>query len=264
MPSVEYEKHGHTATLALARPEANNTIDAAMTTALAEAFREVDADRDVRCLVLTGRGRMFCAGIDFAGTVQAGSDAGGGGSPSPLDFDVRSLPTTILHRLDTPVVCALGGGCAGFGMDLALGCDVRIAGESARMAAGYPKTGIAPPESGGTWLLPRLVGQAVAAEILLTGRKLDAEELLRLGLVSRVVPDDALASTARELAEQIAANAPLATRAVKRMLRVSWQESFEDHSQRLFLGVMHALRTQDCREGVSAFLERREPRFEGR
>lgn len=261
MPVVLYERRGHTATLTLNRPEAKNAVDGALTTALAEQLQAAEADPDVRCLIITGSGSMFCSGIDFGGAAQAG---GSGDGPSPIDFDVRGLPTTILHNMNTPVVCALNGGCAGFGMDLALGCDVRIAAESARMAAGYPKTGIAPPESGGTWLLPRLIGQAAAAEILLTGRKLGAPDLLSLGLVSRVVPDADLLDAASEVADEIAANAPLATRAVKRMLRLSSLEPFEAHSQRLFQGVMHALRSEDCKEGISAFLEKRRPDFKGR
>ena len=261
MSVVLYEKLGQTATLSLNRPEAKNAVNGELIEGLTAAFHETEADSDVRCLVLTGSGTMFCSGIDFAG-LTGPSD--GSTRPSPLDFDVRTLPTTVLHNMNTPVVCAINGGCAGFGMDLALGCDIRIAGEGARMAAGYPKTGIAPPESGGTWLLPRLVGQAAAAEILLTGRKLEAADLLRYGLVSRVVPNAELLKVAQEIAEEIAANAPLATRAAKRMLRVSWLESFENHSQRLYQGVIHALGTEDCKEGVTAFLEKRPPEFKGR
>ena len=148
MPVVLYEKLGQMATLSLNRPEAKNAVNGELIEGLTAAFHETEADSDVRCLVLTGSGTMFCSGIDFAG-LTGPSD--GSTRPSPLDFDVRTLPTTVLHNMNTPVVCAINGGCAGFGMDLALGCDIRIAGEGARMAAGYPKTGIAPPESGGTW-----------------------------------------------------------------------------------------------------------------
>jgi enoyl-CoA hydratase/carnithine racemase len=178
-------------------------------------------------------------------------------------MDLRDAPPSVLYRMATPTICALNGGAAGFGMDLALACDIRIAGESARLAAGYVKTGVGPPESGGTWLLPRLVGFARAAEILFTGRKLEARELLAMGLVSRVVPDAELLPRAKELAAEIAANAPLAVQAAKRMLRAAERESFEDHVQRLYLQVMHLMKTRDCAEGVKAFLEKRPPRFEG-
>jgi enoyl-CoA hydratase/carnithine racemase len=132
------------------------------------------------------------------------------------------------------------------------------------MASGYVTTGVGPPESAGTWLLPRIVGRSVAAEILLTGRKLDAETLLRLGLVSQLVPADRLTEQAQSLADEIAANAPLSVRATKRMLRFAENEPFEAHSQRCFTTTLHLLRTEDCQEGIQAFMERRTPSFQGR
>jgi enoyl-CoA hydratase/carnithine racemase len=148
-------------------------------------------------------------------------------------------------------------------MDLALGCDIRIAGESAKLAAAFTRRGIL-PESGGTWLLPRLVGWSKAAEILFTGRTLSAGECLELGLVSRVVPDDVLAKETRVLAEEIAGNAPLAVQATKRMMRMGLSEGFPDHVHHVYLQLLPLFRSADFREGMAAFLARREPDFQGR
>jgi enoyl-CoA hydratase/carnithine racemase len=160
-------------------------------------------------------------------------------------------------------VCVLNGGAAGYGLDLALGCDIRIAAESAKLNPGFAKRGIV-PESGGTWLLPRMVGYARAAEIAFTGRTLSADEALELGLVNRVVPADELGKQAAALAGEIAANAPLAVRAIKRMMRAAETETFEQNVHHVFLQLLPLLRTDDFSEGVAAFMEKREPDFHGR
>jgi enoyl-CoA hydratase/carnithine racemase len=159
-------------------------------------------------------------------------------------------------------VCAINGGAAGYGLDIALGCDIRIASDRAKLAPGFAKRGIL-PESGGTWLLPRMVGYARAAEIAFTGRTLSATESLELGLVNRVVPADELATAARGLAAEIAANAPLAVRAIKRMMRAAETETFEQNVHHVFLQLLPLFRTKDFREGVAAFMEKRDPVFEG-
>jgi enoyl-CoA hydratase/carnithine racemase len=148
-------------------------------------------------------------------------------------------------------------------MDLALGCDIRIASEHGKLAAVFAKRGVL-PESGGTWLLPRLVGWSKAAEIAFTGRTLGAQECLSLGLVSKVVPADALMDESRALAQEIAANAPLAVQATKRMMRLGLDETFEANVHHVFLQLLPLFRSQDFSEGVKAFLERREPQFQGR
>ncbi len=148
-------------------------------------------------------------------------------------------------------------------MDLALGCDIRIAAESAKLAAAFTRRGVL-PESGGTWILPRLVGWAKASEIIFTGRTLSAPECLELGLVNRIVPDDLLEKETRALADEIAANAPLAVQASKRMMRMGLSEPFDEHVHHVFLQLLPLFRSQDFREGMTAFLEKRAPRFEGR
>jgi enoyl-CoA hydratase/carnithine racemase len=169
----------------------------------------------------------------------------------------------VLHNLDKPTICALNGGAAGYGMDLALGCDIRLAGESAKLAAAFTKRGIV-PESGGTWLLPRLIGWAKASELIFTGRTLSAKECLEWGLVNDVVPDAALADATRALAAEIAANAPLAVQASKRMMRQAWGEPFDEHVDRVYLQLLPLFRTADFQEGMRSFLEKRPASFEGR
>ncbi|HEX9530924.1 MAG TPA: enoyl-CoA hydratase-related protein [Acidimicrobiales bacterium] len=263
---VMVRRGGHVTTLTLNRPERLNAISGPMLHQLSTCLLEADADRDVRAIVITGAGRGFCAGLDLqdasAGTgIGAGGGAGAGAGGNELDL--RNAPPIVLHEIDTPTICALNGGAAGYGMDLALGCDIRLAGESGKLAAAFTRRGVL-PESGGTWLLPRLVGWAKAAEIIFTGRTLPAKECLDLGLVSSVVADDALAEAAAALAGEIAANAPLAVRASKRMMRAGLDEAFANHVHHVFLELLPLFRSRDFQEGMASFLEKRPADFQGR
>lgn len=266
MSEVLYEVADHVATITLNAPERMNTISGPMLDDLSKRLLDADRDKNVRCVILTGAGRAFCAGLDLAAQKSGGENQLGGmgeiGS-NPGEFDLRDAPPIVLHNLDTPVVCALNGGAAGYGLDLALGCDIRIASDKAKLAPGFAKRGIL-PESGGTWLLPRMVGYARAAEIAFTGRTLGADESLALGLVNRVVPAADLEKESRALAGEIAANAPLAVRAIKRMMRAAETETFEQNVHHVFLQLLPLFRTKDFREGVTAFMEKRDPVFEGR
>jgi enoyl-CoA hydratase/carnithine racemase len=261
MSELLYEKDGPIATLTLNRPERMNAISGPMLAALSERLVEANADRDVRVIVLTGAGRGFCAGLDL-GDASSGAGIGGGGA-MPATLDLRTAPPTVLHSLDKPVIAALNGGAAGYGMDLALGCDIRIAARRAKLAAAFTKRGVL-PESGGTWLLPRLVGWSKAAEIIFTGRTLDSQQCLELGLVSQVVEDDALPGAARALANEIAANAPLAVQGAKRMMRMALSEPFDDHVHHVYLQLLPLFQSADFKEGVRSFLEKRDPKFQGR
>jgi enoyl-CoA hydratase/carnithine racemase len=264
MPEVLYAVADHIATITLNAPDRLNTISGPMLNELSEQLLRADRDRDVRCIVLTGAGRAFCAGLDLAaqmgqkdalGVLDTGGEMGG-------EFDLRTAPPVVLHNLDTPTICSLNGGAAGYGLDLAFGCDIRLAAESAKLNPGFAKRGIL-PESGGTWLLPRLVGYARAAEICFTGRTLSAAEGLELGLVNTVVPLEDLRDATNALAAEIAANAPLAVRAIKRMMRAAETETFEQNIHHVFLQLLPLFRTKDFREGVASFMEKRPPNFTG-
>ncbi|MGH3743745.1 MAG: enoyl-CoA hydratase/isomerase family protein [Mycobacteriales bacterium] len=243
----------------LNRPDRLNTISGPMLAELSAALLAADADRDVRAVVITGAGRGFCAGLDLS---EQTSGEGLDFAPRAGELNLHTTPPVVLHEIDVPTICALNGGAAGYGMDLALGCDIRLAAASAKIAPAFVKRGIL-PESGGTWLLPRLVGQSVAAEIFFTAETLNADRLLELGLVSRVVPDGQVVDAAVELGRRIAANAPLAVRAAKRMLRYGAEEGFTPHVQRVYQQLLPLVATKDFQEGMRSFLEKRDPRFEG-
>src|SRR3990170_16734 len=177
---VLYTVPDNIATITLNRPERMNAITGPMLESFSRALRDADADTNVRVIVLTGAGRGFCAGLDLK-DVSTGTGIGSNGAMAASKFDLANSPPIVLHTTDKPVICALNGPAAGYGMDLALGCDIRIASTEARLAAVFAKRGVL-PESGGSWLLPRLLGWAKAAEIAFKGQTLGAGEALALGL----------------------------------------------------------------------------------
>ncbi len=261
-PEVLYAVKGHTATITLNRPERMNTISGAMLGELCKRLLEAEADRNVRVVILTGTGRAFCAGLNLEEATKPGEGIAAGAGQS-VTLDLRNTPPTILFNMDKPVICALNGSAAGYGMDTALGCDIRLMAESAKLAAAFCKRGVL-PESGGTWFLPRLLGWSKAAELIFTGRTLSAAQSKELGLVSEVVPDAQLMERAEALANEIAANAPLAVQASKRMMRMGLDESFNDHVHHVFLQLLPLFKSKDAAEGMRAFMEKRAPKFEGR
>ncbi len=262
-PEVLYEVADHVATITLNRPHRRNAISVKMLQLLTERFLEADGDGNVRVVILTGAGKGFCSGLDIkdamAGTGIGSGGGGGGGS----FLQTRNLPTVVLQEMDTPVICVLNGAAAGYGLDLALGCDLRLMAASAKLLPGFAKRGVV-PESGGTWYLPRLIGWAKAAEISYLGRDLDAEESERIGLVNKVVPDEELGAVAAEWAGEIAVNAPLAIQAMKRLFRHGQTEDFASHSHHVLLQTIQLFGTKDFQEGLVSFMEKRPPEFRGR
>ncbi len=266
MPDLLFEKSDHVATITLNRPERLNAISFEMLELLTRKLSEADADGDVRVIVLTGAGRGFCSGLDLK-DAAAGKGIGGAGVLSPgggaAHFSTRNLPTTVLNELDTPIICAINGAAAGYGLDLALGCDIRLMSDTAKLLPGFAKRGIV-PESGGTWYLPRLIGWAKACEIGFLADDLPAARALELGLVNKVVAADELVPETRAWAEKIAHNAPLALQAMKRLYRHGLTEDFASHSHHVLMQLMLLFRSQDFQEGIQSFMEKREPRFSGK
>jgi enoyl-CoA hydratase/carnithine racemase len=258
---VLYDVSDHVATITINRPEVQNTISPTMLASLSEMMLEAEKDPEVRAIVITGSGKFFCAGLDLRGSKI--TDKLSESKSTPATLDLRNTPPTVLHNLDTPTIAALNGSAAGYGMDLALGCDIRIMADTAKLAAAFTARGVV-PESGGTWILPRLIGWSKAAEIIFTGKTLTAAECVEMGLVSRTVAKDELHNEAIQLAEAIAKNAPLAVQASKRMMRMSMNETFNDHVHHVYLQLLPLFGSEDFKEGMASFLEKRTPQFNGR
>ncbi|WP_439813840.1 enoyl-CoA hydratase/isomerase family protein [Zavarzinia sp. CC-PAN008] len=263
MSDILYAVADHIATITINRAEKMNTISGPMLDALTARLVEANKDPAVRVVILTAVGnRAFCAGLDLVAQTTTG-EMGASTAMVSGNLDLRDTPPTVLHQMDKPVIAALNGSAAGYGLDLALGCDIRIATKSAKLAASFTKRGVL-PESGGTWFLPRMIGWAKAAELVFTGRTLTSEQGLEMGLLNTVVPDNELMEEATKLAREIAANAPLAVQATKRMMRMGLNETFGDHVHHVFLQLLPLFKSEDAREGMTAFLQKREPKFTGR
>jgi len=258
MTEVLYEVEGHVAVLTLNRPDRLNAITLEMLDALTERLLQAEADPDVRCILLTGAGRAFCAGLDLIAAA---------GQMDRLDalafeFDPQTAPVVVMQQIDTTVVAAVNGPTAGYGVGIAINADIRVMSRTARFVSATNRNLV--PESGDTYLLPRLVGWEQAARFYFLGEDMGAEEALAAGVVSEVT-DDAEASKARgrELAVQIAAMPPLAVQAAKRMMRAGRTDDYPEHVERVLQQLVPMFRTKDFGEAVAAFMEKRPSRFTG-
>jgi 2-(1,2-epoxy-1,2-dihydrophenyl)acetyl-CoA isomerase len=246
-------------TLTIDNPERRNAIPHEGWIRLAGLFGDFAAS-ELRVLVVTGAGGDFCSGADLAGDIASVA----GGAPERYHWmaDVGRA-AVALHRLPKPTVAAVDGVAVGAGMNLALGCDVIVASDRARFSEIFVRRGLT-VDFGGTWLLPRRVGLAKAKELALTGRIVGADDALALGLVNEVVPSDQLPQRAAELGAELAAAAPLGQRFTKEALDASFALSFEQALAVEAQGQAVCLSSEDVVEGVTAFLEKRDPDFKGR
>ena len=257
MPDLRLDVDGAVATITLDRPDALNALTVALKEELLATLAAVAADDAVRAVILTGAGRAFCAGQDLRERLEP--DA------APLDTEIRVRYNPLIRAmrgLPMPIIGAINGVAAGAGASLAFACDIRIAAEGASFLLAFGRVGLI-PDSGATWLLPRLVGEAKAVELALTSEPLSAVDAERFGLVARVVPGDALLAEAQALATRLAAGAPRAHALTKRALAGSWDASLEDQLETEAVLQGEAGATADHAEGIAAFLERRPPRFAG-
>lgn len=249
------------ATLTLNRPEQLNSFNAQMHKEVREALKQVRQNPEVRCLLITGSGRGFCAGQDLGDrNVAPGAAAPDLGESIEKNYNplIRSL-----RDLPMPVICAVNGVAAGAGANIALACDITLAARSASFIQAFCKIGLV-PDSGGTWTLPRAVGMARAKALALLGDRLSAEQAEQWGMIWRCVDDAALQDEALKLARQLATQPTYGLALIKRALNASASNSFdaqldlERDLQRL------AGRSEDYREGVAAFMAKRTPEFKGR
>lgn len=257
MPTeLRYDEHDHVGVITLDRPEARNALTHTTYAELEEAVRSTTA----RCLVITGTDPAFCSGDDVKQVMAGAGDA--------LASGLRRAPALTpaadaLLYTDVPIVAAVNGAAVGWGMELALMADIRVASERAKLGELFVHRGLC-SDVPGIGRLAQLVGRERAAELLFTGRVVDAAEAKELGLVSRVVPHDQLMSTALELAGAIAANPPLAVQRLKQGLRLALDPDWRELGAWVSQSLGELFRTADHREGVAAFLEKRPARYEGR
>ena len=260
MSYVTYEKRGRLAVITLNRPERMNTLGRELSADLREAEAEFARDHDVWLGIYTGAGdRAFCAGLDLkeAAAGGGGPAQGAGSSTSPVSRFERIAPD---HG--KPTIAAINGAAYGGGLEMALTCDLRICSDHARMALAEVKVGLCPP--GGSFNLPRLVGLSNAMWLLLSGEPVDAEEALRMGLVTRVVPYADLLDTAVRMGETIVANAPLAVRATRKLARLGLELPL-DYARRMGAALIESVwSSDDAKEGARAFAERRPPDWQMR
>ena len=251
-------------TLTFNRPETRNSMTPAMGEEVMQAVEEIRADPSARVCVLTGSGKSFSSGGDLGmiarDTGLAGDASGPSMAGSPRDFYNRYL---AIRNLLVPTIAAINGHAIGAGLCIALACDMRIAVADAKMGLTFTKLGIH-PGMGATYFLPRLIGTAKACELLFSGRVFDAAEAERWGVVNRVVARQTFDDGVRAFAREVAAAAPLAVRMVKKSIYRGVSHSLDDMLDYESLNQGITFTTADAREGVSAIMEKREPKFQGK
>ncbi len=256
------EKKNHIAVVTMNRPEKLNSMNVGLRDELVVAFREIAHDDDVRVAVLTGAGRAFCAGGDVGG-IQDMANASEGALPRREIVDPMGWNLREIERFPKPLIAAVNGVAAGTGFAMVLMSDIRVASEKAKFVTVFVRRGMI-PDSGMSYLLPRLVGDAKAAELLFMGDDIDPKMAKELGIVSRVVLADQLMPVAMELAAKIAAAPPVTIELTKKLILKRRTQEMEDAFHYETFAQRICFSTEDTKEGVRAFLEKRPPNFKGR
>ncbi|MEE8397751.1 MAG: enoyl-CoA hydratase/isomerase family protein, partial [Desulfobacterales bacterium] len=226
-------------------------------------IEEIKRDDEVRVAILTGNGRNFCAGTDISSgeltPPPKKEKSARQADQEPSDYET-GFPKTAFSSIAKPTVCAINGAAVGLGSEYPLHCDVRIASESARFGQIFVLRGLTPDTGAGTYLLPHIVGFSKACELVFSGEIIDAQEMLRIGLVSKVVPDDALMPAALEMARKLKRGAPLAVKKCKQQMYMGLQRTMEEH-QKVNAADLQSMSGAEIQEGIASFLEGREPRW---
>jgi enoyl-CoA hydratase/carnithine racemase len=258
-----YRREDSMGIVTLNRPEKLNAITHPMLQRLHSIIEEIRRDDNVRVVILTGTGRVFCAGTDITGEVPISAEV------EILSMKERSsteyrYSQWYFNSLPKPVICAINGATVGIGAEFSLHCDIRIAAESARWGQVFVLRGMVPDTGAGTYLLPRIVGLSKACELVFSGEIINAQEMLRIGLVSSVVPDDRLMMAAKEMAKKLMRGAPLAVQMSKQLMYLGLERSIEAHQEAARYCFRLSTQTEDFREGIKSFFEKREPRWVGK
>jgi 2-(1,2-epoxy-1,2-dihydrophenyl)acetyl-CoA isomerase len=260
-PVLLETRHDGIVTLVMNRPDRLNALNNELSTALNDALGRIAEDDSVRVVIVTGAGRAFCAGGDLTALGKARQS----GKTSELEPLLRSGMQAVLkmRTMPQPVIAAVNGPAAGAGMNVALAADLRIASEEATFGQNFAKVGLF-PDFGGTFFLPQLVGPSKAAELFYTGDMLDAKTAFDLHIVNRVVPAAQLADEVKALAAKIAQAPPIAVHAVKRVLFASEKDKLEKALEHEVQQQIDCYLSEDCKEGITAFFEKRRPQFQGK
>jgi len=258
---ILYEKEGHVAIITLNKPEKMNSFSAEMQGNISRALTDAEKDKTVRVVILTAKGRAFCAGADVK-AMASRFDKPAEQAREDKKLPMRNSLYVQMQQCPKPIICAVNGVAAGGGLDMALACDIRIASDKARFAEVFIRRGMI-PASGGTYFLPRLVGIDRALLMVWTGDMVDAKEAERIGLVTMVVPHEELMLAAMELAEKLAKGPPLAIQRAKCVIYEGLEMNLAQTFKYINPIVQELNGTADHKEGARAFVEKREPVFRG-
>jgi 2-(1,2-epoxy-1,2-dihydrophenyl)acetyl-CoA isomerase len=259
-PVLQETRHGSVTTLMMNRPDRLNALNNDLSNAINEALIRIASDSSIHVVVLTGAGRAFCAGGDL-GAIGKGRESGDSAELAPL---LRSGMQAVLNirTMPQPVIAAVNGPAAGAGMNLALACDIRLAVDGAVFGQNFAKVGLF-PDYGGTYFLPQLVGPSVAAEMFYLGEMIDAQSAHRLGIINHLFPADKFEAAVAAFAAKIADGPQIAIRMVKQSIFAREKDALMEALEREVQAQLKCFHSHDCFEGIRAFMEKRQPKFQG-